>query len=165
MPDLRIERDHPSRPDVARLLAEHLADMHATSPPESVHALDHAGLADPVVTFWSVRDGATLLGCGALRELSATEGEIKSMRTAATARNRGVAGLLLEHLVDQAARRGYRRLFLETGTQPFFAPARRLYRRYGFADCPPFAGYRLDPNSVFMTLALPAVVAQFAEDA
>src|SRR6266496_2328272 len=83
---MRIERDHPSRLDVARLLSEHLADMHATSPPESVHALDHAELASPAITFWSVRDGATLLGCGALKELSATEGEIKSMRTAPAAR-------------------------------------------------------------------------------
>jgi putative acetyltransferase len=152
--ELLIERDHPSRRDVARLLAEHLTDMHATSPAESVHALDHAGLADPAITFWSVREGTTLLGCGALRELSATEGEIKSMRTAGAARRRGVAGALLEHLVDQAGQRGYRQLFLETGTQPFFAPARSLYRRYGFAECPPFGDYRLDPNSVFMTLTL-----------
>jgi putative acetyltransferase len=152
--DLRIERDHPSRPDVARLLDEHLVDMHATSPPESIHALDHAELAEPAVTFWSVRDETALLGCGALKELSPTEGEIKSMRTAVAARNRGVAGLLLGHLVDQAGQRGYRQLFLETGTQPFFAPARRLYQRHGFAECPPFADYRLDPNSVFMTLAL-----------
>jgi putative acetyltransferase len=154
MTSWRIERDHPSRPDVLRLLAEHLADMHATSPPESVHALDPGELADPAITFWAVRDGATLLGCGALRELSAAEGEIKSMRTADVARNRGVAGSLLAHLVDQAGQRGYRRLYLETGAQPYFAPARRLYERHGFAECPPFADYRLDPNSVYMTLGL-----------
>jgi putative acetyltransferase len=136
------------------LLAEHLTDMHATSPAQSVHALDHAELDDPAITFWSVRDGTTLLGCGALRELSAAECEIKSMRTAAAARNRGVASSLLAHLVDQAGQRGYRRLFLETGTQPFFGPARRLYQRHGFAECPPFGDYRLDPNSVFMTLTL-----------
>ncbi|HEY3632700.1 MAG TPA: GNAT family N-acetyltransferase [Jatrophihabitantaceae bacterium] len=154
MADVRIERDHPSRPDVARLLAEHLTDMHATSPPESVHALDHTELVDPAITFWSVRDETTLLGCGALRELSAAEGEIKSMRTADVARGRGVASSLLMHLVDQAGQRGYRRLFLETGTQPYFAPARRLYERHGFAECPPFGDYRFDPNSVFMTLDL-----------
>jgi len=158
MAGLRIERDHPSRRDVARLLAEHLTDMHATSPAESMHALDHAELADPAITFWSVRDETTLLGCGALRELAAAAGagagEIKSMRTAVAARNRGVASWLLAHLVDQARQRGYGRLFLETGTQPFFEPARRLYQRHGFAECPPFGDYRLDPNSVFMTLIL-----------
>lgn len=155
MAQLRIERDDPSRPDVARLLDEHLTDMHATSPPGSVYALDHAALAAPDVTFWSVRDAGALLGCGALRELSPVEGEIKSMRTAATARNRGVAARLLEHLVGQAEQRGYHRLFLETGQQPFFTPARRLYQRHGFTECPPFGDYAFDANSVYMTLALP----------
>ena len=151
---IRIERDDPNRSDVALLLANHLADMHATSPPESVHALDHARLATPEITFFSVRDDAGLLGCGALKELSATEGEIKSMRTAPEVRNRGVASGLLTYLVEHARYRGYRRLFLETGAQDFFAPARRLYQRHGFTECPPFADYRLDPNSVFMTRAL-----------
>lgn len=151
---MRIERDRPSRPDVARLLAEHLSDMHATSPPESVHALGHSALAAAAVTFWSVRDGAALLGVGALKELSAGHGEIKSMRTARAARNRGVAARLLTHILDEARRRGYRRVYLETGTQDFFAPARRLYQRHGFTECPPFGDYRLDPNSVFMTLSL-----------
>jgi putative acetyltransferase len=152
-----IERDRPTRPDVARLLLEHLADMHATSPPESVHALDHGGLADPALTLWAARDGSTLLGIAALKQLSATEGEVKSMRTARLARNRGVANELLGHVLGEARRRGYRQVYLETGTQDFFAPARRLYRRHGFTECPPFAGYRLDPNSVFMTRAVQPV--------
>jgi len=151
---MRIERDNPARPDVARLLEQHLVDMHATSPPESVHALDHAALADPSITFWSARDGAVLLGVGALNELSAVDGEIKSMRTAPAARNRGVAASLLIHILDEAVGRGYRRVFLETGTQDYFAAARRLYRRHDFTECPPFAGYRPDPNSVFMTRTL-----------
>jgi putative acetyltransferase len=151
---IRIDRDDPNRPDVALLLSNHLSDMHATSPPESVHALDHARLATPQITFFSVRDDAVLLGCGALKELSATDGEIKSMCTAPAARNRGVASRLLAHIVEHAELRGYRRIFLETGTQDFFAPARRLYARNGFTECPPFAGYRRDPNSVFMSRAL-----------
>jgi putative acetyltransferase len=150
-----IERDEPTRPDIEALLREHLADMHATSPPESVHALDHVGLTDPAVTLWAARDGVALLGVAALKQLSPVEGEIKSMRTAALARNRGVASALLGHALGEASSRGYRQIYLETGTQEFFEPARRLYRRHGFTDCPPFADYRLDPHSLFMTLALP----------
>jgi putative acetyltransferase len=151
---MRIELDDLTRAQVHALLREHLDDMTATSPPESVHALDLDGLLQPDVTFWSAWDGPELLGCAALKQLSATHGEIKSMRTAAAARGRGVASRLLEHLIAEAVRRAYRRLSLETGSQPFFAPARRLYTRYGFTVCPPFAGYRPDPNSTFMTRPL-----------
>lgn len=160
-----IARDSPARPDVQRLLDEHLADMFATSPAESVHALDPDALAGPEITFWTARDDAVpgaagldtgvLLGCGALKDLAAAEGEIKSMRTARHARGRGVAALLLAGILDEARHRGYGRVCLETGSQEFFAPARRLYARHGFVPCPPFAGYRPDPNSVFMARSLP----------
>lgn len=154
MTELRIETGELARPDVRSLLAEHLADMHATSPADSVHALDLEALAAPAVTFWTVRREGELLGCGALRRLTDAHGEVKSMRTARHARGTGVASRLLDHIVAEAYRRGYTRLSLETGTQPFFAPAHRLYRRYGFVDCPPFDGYRPDPNSAFLTLVL-----------
>lgn len=150
----RIERDNPARDDVRRLLDEHLADMFATSPAESVHALDHAALIQPAISFWTAIEGATLLGCAALKEISSTQGEIKSMRTATSARGRGVAQLLLTHLIGEARTRNYEELLLETGTQDFFAPARRLYARNGFIDCPPFADYRTDPSSAFMRLHL-----------
>lgn len=147
--------DSPARPDVRTLLEEHLVDMFATSPAESVHALDHGALAGPDITFWTARDDdGVLLGCGALKDLGTGEGEIKSMRTAEQARRRGVAALVLGRILDEARQRGYRRLFLETGSQVFFAPARRLYARHGFITCPPFAGYQPDPNSVFMGLSL-----------
>ncbi|MEQ4520139.1 GNAT family N-acetyltransferase [Pseudarthrobacter sp. B907] len=154
-----VARDSPARHDVVRLLDEHLADMFATSPAESVHALDHGALAGPDITFWTARDSAApggegLLGCGALKDLGTEEGEIKSMRTAQHARGRGIAALLLGRILDEARLRGYQRLFLETGSREFFAPARRLYARHGFVPCPPFAGYQPDPNSVFMTLSL-----------
>jgi putative acetyltransferase len=151
---MQIRRDDPARPDVAALLSEHLGDMHVTSPPESIHALDQHALTASSITFWSVRDDTTLLGVGALKELSTVDGEIKSMRTASVARNRGVAAGLLAHILDEARSRGYRLLYLETGSQAYFAPARRLYARHGFIECPPFADYRPDPNSVFMTLPL-----------
>jgi putative acetyltransferase len=156
---ISIDRDDPARADVHRLLSEHLADMFATSPGESVHALDHSALSAPSITFWTVREDGTLLGCGALKLLEAApgtvrHGEIKSMRTAAGARGRGVATLMLRHILDEARARNLERVCLETGTEDYFAPARRLYARHGFTECPPFADYSLDPNSVFMELRL-----------
>jgi len=151
---MHIEVDDLSREAVHALLAEHLADMHATSPPDSVHALDLTGLAHPAVTVWTLWDQGLVLGCAALKELCSTEGEIKSMRTSSTARGRGVGTRLLSHVLDDARRRGYTRLNLETGVQDFFAPARRLYRRHGFVPCPPFGAYQADPNSTYLTRAL-----------
>ena len=139
---------------VTRLLTDHLTDMFATSPSESVHALDVSGLAVPEVTFWTIVEHDAILGCVALKELDAEHGELKSMRTDAAARGRGLGARLLEHVLAESARRGYRRVSLETGTQEFFRPARTLYVKYGFRECGPFADYRLDPNSVFMTLEL-----------
>lgn len=154
---MRTSLDDPRRPDVVALLGEHLADMHRTTPPESVHALDVDALAVPSITFWSARDDdGALLGCGALKALRRDEGEVKSMRTAQAARGRGVATSVLAAILDEAGRRGYRRVSLETGSQDFFAPARRLYERHGFTACGPFGDYREDPHSVFLTLALPA---------
>ena len=156
---ISIDRDSPTRDDVHLLLSEHLADMFATSPAESVHALDHSALSAPSITFWTAREDGTLLGCGALKLLdspagTARHGEIKSMRTTATARGRGVATLLLGHILDAARTRNLERVCLETGTEDYFAPARRLYARHGFTECPPFADYVLDPHSVFMELRL-----------
>ncbi|MFJ5956758.1 GNAT family N-acetyltransferase [Paenarthrobacter sp. NPDC092416] len=151
---IRIETDDPTLPDVHRLLDEHLADMFATSPAESVHALDHSALSTDAITFWTAREDGVLLGCGALKALSTGHAEIKSMRTTAEARGRGVATLMLKHIVAEASERGYARVSLETGTEEYFAPARRLYARHGFTECPPFADYTLDPNSVFMELDL-----------
>ncbi|WP_350347638.1 GNAT family N-acetyltransferase [Agromyces sp. G08B096] len=141
-------------PRVVRLLEDHLTDMFATSPAESVHALDVSALAAPEVTFWTLSDGDAVLGCVALKELDPRHGELKSMRTDAAARGRGIGARMLEHVLGEAARRGYERLSLETGSQEFFAPARALYAKYGFRTTGPFADYRLDPNSVFMTLEL-----------
>ncbi len=151
---MEIRLDDLSGPGIHALLDEHLAEMHRISPPESVHALPVDGLRQPDVTFWTAWSGNDLLGCGALRELSAVHGEIKSMRTANAHRGKGVAKALLEHIVEEAKRRGYERLSLETGSQQEFEPARTLYERFGFASCPPFADYAEDPNSVFMTRRL-----------
>ncbi len=154
MSEFRIQLDDLRGPDVIELLEEHLRTMYRVSPPESVHALDLQQLRRPDITFWTVWRGAELAGCGALKQLSAEHGEIKSMRTVAAHQRRGIARMLLRHLLAEALRRGYQRVSLETGSQPYFAPARQLYASAGFRPCGPFEGYTEDPNSVFMTLAL-----------
>ena len=154
--DFVIRRDDLNGPEIAELLQTHLDDAARHSPRESVHALDLEGLRVPEITFWSVWSGGTLLGCGALKELSPVHGEIKSMHTASVHRGKGVAARLLTHILNEAKARSYQRLSLETGSMAAFAPARALYTRFGFETCAPFAGYRDDPNSVFMTLDLRA---------
>lgn len=149
-----VKPEDPRGEDVVALLTEHLDDMRATSPPESVHALDLPALLDPRITFVTAREDGVLLGCGALKELSPDHGELKSMRTTAAARGRGVATAVLGWLLTEARARGLRRVSLETGTQDYFAAAHRLYLRHGFVDCEPFGDYRLDPNSRFLTITL-----------
>jgi putative acetyltransferase len=150
--DIAVTLDRPDREDVRVLLDEHLTDMFATSPAESVHALGHDALLDPSITFWSARDAhGRLLGCGALRLLDERNAEVKSMRTAASARGKGVAARVLAAIVEAARARGVERLWLETGAEDYFAAARRLYARHGFVECPPFGEYVPDRHSVFMT--------------
>jgi len=151
---MRIKVDDPTRPAVRALLSEHLQNMHALSPPESVHALGPDELRGPAVTFWSVWEGDVLIGCGALKEMNATHGEVKSMRTPTALRRRGAGRAVLVHIISEAQARGYDRLSLETGSMDAFVPARRLYESFGFTYCGPFADYVADPNSVFMTRAL-----------
>lgn len=148
---MQIRIDDLTSPEIAELLNEHLTDMYASSPPESVHALDLSKLRKPEITFWSAWDNNNLLGCGALKELDPTQGEIKSMRSANRFRGMGVGKKMLEHILAVAKERNYRRLSLETGTVDFFLPARKLYERYGFEYCGPFADYQEDPYSAFMT--------------
>jgi len=151
---MEIKLDDLSGPEIRALLEEHLRSMYSLSPPESVHALDLDELRKPEISLWTAWSGTQLLGCGALKELSASHGEIKSMRTAIAHRRKGVARVILTHLVDEAEKRKYVRLSLETGSQIEFEPARRLYESFGFEYCPPFEGYVDDPNSVFMTKVL-----------
>lgn len=148
---MEIKIDDLSGPEIAALLAEHLECMAQVSPPESRHALDLERLRQPSITFWTVWDGKQLAGCGALKEIDPAHGEVKSMRTAKTQLRRGVASMLLQHIIAEANRRGYRRLSLETGSMPYFEPARSLYRKAGFKECAAFADYKPDPNSTFFT--------------
>lgn len=154
---MQIELDNLSRHEVHDLLREHLANMHELSPPESMHALDLTKLRAPDITFWTIWDRSLLLGCGALKELTPTHGEVKSMRTPSNLRRRGAGRAIMAHIVAEARSRGYRRLSLETGSMQGFEPAQRLYQSFGFSICGPFADYKADPNSVFMSLELDAV--------
>lgn len=151
---MQIRIDDLNGPEIAALLTAHMNNARRLSPAASIHALDLDRLRVPEITFWTAWDGDQLLGCAALRQLDAVHGEIKSMHTAAAHRGKGVAAALLSHILQVARDRGYRRLSLETGSMAGFAPARALYARFGFTECPPFGTYRPDPNSSFMSLSL-----------
>jgi putative acetyltransferase len=151
---MEIKLDDLSGPEIAALLEEHLRSMYSLSPPESVHALDLDALRKPEISFWTAWSGTELMGCGALKQLNERHGEIKSMRTSAAHLRKGVAKALLSYIMDEARKRNYTRLSLETGSQAGFEPARRLYESFGFVYCGPFEGYVEDPNSVFMTKTL-----------
>jgi putative acetyltransferase len=151
---MRIEIDDVSRPEVLALLAEHLQNMYALSPPEEVFAFDASKLQAPGIVFWTAWKDETLLGCAALKQLSPTQGEVKSMRTPAALRRHGAGRALLDHILDVSRERGYVELFLETGRHPAFVPAQTLYRSVGFRECGPFAAYAENGNSVFMSLYL-----------
>lgn len=150
----RIVEDDLSGADIRALLEVHFAGMLANSPAESCHFLDFDGLNAPGVTFWSIHRDSELAGCGALKMLDVAHGEIKSMRTAEAFLRQGVAAHMLDHILGEARARGLNRLSLETGSSGAFEPALSLYRRYGFAECAPFADYKPDPFSVFMTCTL-----------
>ena len=151
---MHIELDDLCRPAVHDLLREHLANMHELSPADKVFALDLARLRCPDITFWTVWEGDLLVGCAALKELSAVHGEIKSMRTPAAYRGRGAGRAVLGRIIETAKERNYEVLSLETGSHPAFMVAQQLYRSAGFEYSGPFAGYKEDPSSVFMSLRL-----------
>lgn len=151
---MRIVGDDLAGPEIRSLLETHFAGMLANSPKDSCHFLDFDGLNASDVTFWSIWDGGALAGCGALKELDAEHGEIKSMRTHADHLRKGAGAQMLVHMISVARERGYRRLSLETGSSDAFVPAMALYEAHGFQYCPPFGGYVEDPFSRFMTLTL-----------
>jgi putative acetyltransferase len=141
-------------PRVIDLLQTHLTRARGETARGSAHALDVVELRESQITFWTAWEGDEALAIGALRRLSHDHGELKSMYTAEAARGRGIGSAMLRHIMAAAGARGMSRLSLETGSWPYFEPARALYARHGFVECGPFGSYRADPNSVFMTLAL-----------
>ena len=149
-----IKEDDLTHPAVLDLIAEHQRDMYAASPETSVHTLDICELRSDAISFWAAWEDDALLGCGALKELNSRHGEIKSMRTASAHQRKGVAASILEHIIAVARGRGYERLSLETGSGDPFDAALRFYEKHGFQGCEPFADYRPDPFSRFLTLSL-----------
>ena len=148
---MHIKIDDVTGTEIQELLRDHLYNMTLHSPPESIHALDIEALQKPEITFWSAWEGNELLGCGALKQLDLRHGEVKSMKTADKHLRKGVAATLLNHIIETAKQRGYQRLSLETGSMAAFKPACFLYERFGFDYCKPFADYKQDPYSLFMT--------------
>jgi putative acetyltransferase len=151
MISLEVRRDDLSSPEVQALVREHMSGMMNSSPPESVHALPLDALRKPDITFWAAWLGAELCGCGALKAMDSTEGEVKSMRTRPGFLRQGVGQAVLSQIMQEAKARGYQRLNLETGSTPPFDAALALYLRNGFEICGPFGDYQLDPFSVYMT--------------
>ncbi|CAN1547024.1 RimI Acetyltransferases [Paracoccaceae bacterium] len=151
---LTIARERPTSADLALLMQRHTADMHADTPPESIHMMDAGALDHPQIAFYVLREDGDPLAMGAFKRIDATHAEIKSMHVLSETRGRGLSRRMLDHLLAEAQAAGYTRLSLETGSQVMFLPARRLYEKAGFTECPPFEGYALDPNSVFMTKVL-----------
>jgi len=154
MTDWHIRVDDLTGEPTRALIALHLSGMHATSPPESTHALDVEALQHPDITFWSAWDDDRIAGIIALKRLDDDRGELKSMRVADPFLGRGVGRMLLRHVIDEARAAGFTSLWLETGTPDDFLPAQRLYESEGFVRCAPFAPYVDDPFSAFFTRAL-----------
>lgn len=149
-----IKLGNVTDPQVIKLLKEHIAQMKATSPPESTHALELEQLNKPEVILFTAWEEDVLLGCGALKLLDEAHAELKAMHTKKEFQTLGVASALLKSMTKHAASRGIRRLSLETGSMNYFLPARKLYEKFGFSFCAPFSSYSEDPNSVFMTKVL-----------
>jgi len=151
---MKIVEGNLNDPRVQSLLAHHFETARAATARGSAHVLDLSGLKSPDIRFWCAWEGASVIGLGALKRLSASHGEVKSMHTAQSHRRQGVGSAMLRHIIQAAREVGLSRLSLETGAWPYFEPARAMYRRHGFVDCAPFGNYQPDPNSVFLTMEL-----------
>lgn len=151
---MKIIKDDLTNIQTLLLIRAHVNGMAENSPVESMHALDVSALKQNNVTLYSAWEQDVIIGCGALKELSPTHGEIKSMRTVDKYLRKGVAKAILQHIINEAKSRGYKVLSLETGSMDAFKPAHRLYEQFNFTYCEPFGDYSEDPNSSFMRLKL-----------
>jgi len=140
--------DHP---EVNELLIKHFIELRAASPEGSAHVLDIPGLKESSIKFWSLWEGKKLMGCGALKFLEKGHGEFKSIRVNDKFRNKGYGIKVINHLIEEAKKLDIRRLSIETGAGKFFEPARRLFNKCKFEPCEPFAHYKKDKNSIYLT--------------
>ena len=139
-------------PQVNELLTKHFIELRSVSPPGSTHVLDIPGLKDPTIRFWSFWDVGNLVGCGALKLFDKDHGEFKSIRVVDKFRKNGMGEKIISHLIDQAKQIGIKKISIETGSGEFFIPARKLFKKFGFKECKPFAHYKEDPNSCYYSL-------------
>ena len=141
-------------PDVNALLKKHFVELRSVSPAGSTHVLDIAGLKDNTIKFWSLWENNEIIGCGALKFLEKGHGEFKSIRVADNFRKKGIGEKIINHLILEAKKINIVKLSVETGAGNFFQPARKLFNKFGFKECPPFAHYKEDPNSCYYTLKI-----------
>ena len=141
-------------PQVNELLKKHFIELRSVSPADSTHVLDIAGLKDQSIKFWSLWKNNEIIGCGALKFLEKNHGEFKSIRVTDKFRKTGIGEKLIDHLIEEAKKLEVSKLSIETGAGEFFLPARKLFSKFGFKACPPFAHYKEDPNSCYYTLNL-----------
>ena len=151
MKSLENNFDHP---EVNSLLTKHFIELRSVSPEGSAHVLDIPGLKISSIKFWSLWDNNQLIGCGALKFLSDTHGEFKSIRVADKHRKKGMGEKIISHLITEAKKIGIKKLSIETGAGEFFLPARKLFKKFGFKTCKPFAHYKEDPNSCYFDLEI-----------
>ena len=140
--------------EVNDLLKKHFVELRSVSPAGSTHVLDIDGLKDPSIKFWSLWENNKLIGCGALKFLEKGHGEFKSIRVADEFRKKGIGERIINHLIEEAKKLEISKLSIETGAGEFFAPARKLFNKFGFKKSEPFAHYKVDPNSCYFTLDL-----------
>ncbi len=140
--------------EVNDLLKKHFIELRSVSPAGSTHVLDINGLKDPSIKFWSLWEDNKLVGCGALKFLEKNHGEFKSIRVVDEFKKRGAGERIINHLIEEAKKLKISKLSIETGAGEFFLPARKLFSKFGFKKCPPFAHYKDDPNSCYYTLNL-----------
>ena len=139
---------------VNELLKKHFIELRSVSPEGSTHVLDIDGLKDPSIKFWSLWENNEIIGCGALKFLEKGHGEFKSIRVADNFRKKGIGEKIINHLILEAKKLNIVKLSVETGAGNFFQPARKLFNKFGFKECPPFAHYKEDPNSCYYTLEI-----------
>ena len=141
-------------PEVNELLTKHFVELRAASPKGSAHVLDIPGLKEPSIKFWSLWSDEKLIGCGALKFLDKEHGEFKSIRIHDNFRMQGQGVNVINHLINEAKTLKIKRLSIETGSSDFFIPARKLFKKTGFTVCEPFAHYKVDVNSVYLTMII-----------
>ena len=138
-------------PKVHELLSKHFVELRAASPEGSAHVLDITGLKVSSIKFWSLWQDENLIGCGALKFLDEGHGELKSIRIHDNFRNKGYGINVINHLINEAKKLKIKKLSIETGAGDFFLPARKLFKKCKFEECQPFAHYKEDVNSVYLT--------------